>query len=165
MRIFGVDPGSNHTGWGVLEVNGSKFTYVAAGTISPKGDLNQRLRGIADELDVHLQTYKPEAFALEKVFYAKNVNSALVLGHARGVALLSAARQEIPVFEYSATQIKQAATGHGRASKEQVRQMLEMIVGAPAKQPLDASDALAVALCHGQSRHQQNWSDKLKKAL
>ncbi len=68
LRIFGVDPGSNHTGWGVLEVSGSKFTYLAAGTISPKGELSQRLVGIADELDAHLATYKPDAFSIEKVF-------------------------------------------------------------------------------------------------
>jgi len=158
LRIFGVDPGSNHTGWGVLEVSGSKFTYLAAGTISPKGELSQRLAGIADELDAHLATYKPDAFSIEKVFYAKNVHSALVLGHARGVAILCAARQKIPFFEYSATQIKQAATGRGRASKEQVRQMLEMILGAPKKQPLDSSDALAAALCHAQAHHVQNWA-------
>ena len=164
LRIFGVDPGSNHTGWGILEVSGSKFTYLAAGTISPKGALSDRLVAIANELDAKLDTYRPDVFAIERVFYAQNVKSALILGQACGVALLCGARQNIPVFEYSATQIKQAASGRGRATKEQVHHMLQMILGAPKELSLDSSDALAVALCHAQTNHIEDRTQRLKNA-
>ena len=148
-KVLGIDPGSHYTGWGMVVCRGNSLKHVASGTIrGGKGELATRLRMIADELDRVLTEHQPQAVAVESIFHARNAKSALQLGHARGVALLCAARCEVPVFEYTAGQIKQATTGRGRADKRQVQEMVRIVLGHRGEMGLDASDALAAAICH-----------------
>lgn len=151
MRVLGIDPGSHRTGWGVIEMHGSRVEHVASGTIEARGeDLATRLRAIADGLDAVLASHQPMAVAVEMIFHAKNSRSALQLGHARGVALLCAARSGATIHEYTAGQIKQATTGRGRADKDQVQKMVQLILGLRGELGLDTSDALAAAICHSE---------------
>jgi crossover junction endodeoxyribonuclease RuvC len=149
MRVLGIDPGSHRTGWGLVDRQGSRLTHVASGTVVV-GDLPlaTRLKVIADGLAQVLTLHRPDAVAVETLFYARNAASALQLGHARGVALLCAAQRGLPVFEYTAGQIKQATTGRGRAGKEQVQAMVKVALGVQGAMGLDASDALAAAITH-----------------
>ncbi len=148
MRVLGIDPGSAFTGYGVLDEQGQQLRIIASGVIrTGKNPLPERLVKIFCGLEEVIETHGPDAMAVEEVFFAKNVKSALVLCHARGIALLAAGRAAIEVFEYPARKVKQTITGHGAASKEQVRTVLQATLGDVPKS-LDASDALAVALCH-----------------
>jgi crossover junction endodeoxyribonuclease RuvC len=151
-RVFGIDPGTQHLGWGVLDAHGTRLTHVASGTLhAPNDVLVRRLCYLADALDALIATHRPDAAAVEMIFHAKNSQSALTLGHARGIALLCLGRAGVPVFEYTPGQIKQAATGRGRAEKEQVQTMVRMLLGLTAQKiELDTTDALAAALCHTQ---------------
>jgi crossover junction endodeoxyribonuclease RuvC len=153
MRILGIDPGSETTGYGVIETDGSSHSAVLFGAIRtrPKTLFHERLLAIySGLLEVFAQS-RPDAVAVEEVFYATNVQSALKLGHARGVALLAAAQQKIPVFEYSPLEIKSAIVGYGRAEKHQVQGMVRFLLNLPEiPTPDDAADALAVAICHSQ---------------
>lgn len=149
MNVLGIDPGSHVTGWGAVRVEGSRILHMASGIVAVEGDdLATRLLAIAEGLEAVLAQIQPAAVAVETVFFAKNSQSALKLGQARGVALLCAARSGAPVFEYTAGQIKQAVTGHGRAEKEQVQQMVQLLLRIAGPMALDASDALAAAICH-----------------
>jgi crossover junction endodeoxyribonuclease RuvC len=149
MKILGIDPGSHVMGFGIIDVIGSKFSYLEAGVIKASGEsLVARLLSIADLLDALLQRVRPDAVAVEMIFHAHNSQSALTLGHARGVILLSIARFGAPLFEYSALQIKQAVTGRGRADKMQVQNMIRLLLQVTCPLALDASDALAAAVCH-----------------
>lgn len=151
MRVLGIDPGSHRTGWGVVEAAGSRLLYEASGVLTgPRGDveLADRLCGIADGLEALLDELRPDAVAVETLFAAKNFQSALTLGHARGVALLCVARRGVPLFEYAPAVVKRATTGSGRAPKDQVQRMVQLLLGRPESLALDASDALAVAICH-----------------
>lgn len=150
--MLGIDPGSSCTGYGVLEERdaGSDIdtTVVASGVIRvARGPLSDRLAKIFSGLNNVLREHRPDVVAVEEVFFSNNVKSALVLGHARGVALVVAGLAGLMVYEYSARKIKQTITGHGKADKQQMRKVLGAILGELPKQ-LDASDALAVALCH-----------------
>jgi crossover junction endodeoxyribonuclease RuvC len=148
VRVLGIDPGSACTGYGVLDEQGQQLRIITSGVIrTGKNPLSERLVKIFSGLEDVIKTHEPDAMAVEEVFHAKNVKSALVLGHARGIALLTAGRAAIEVFEYPARKVKQTITGHGAASKEQVRTVLQATLGDVPKS-LDASDALAVALCH-----------------
>ena len=152
MRVLGIDPGSHRTGWGVVEGSGGRLVCLGAGVVRAHGTSTaERLRSIHDGLAELLRRFAPEAVSVETVFHAKNAQSALVLGQARGVALLCAAQAGAPVFEYTAGQIKQAATGRGRAEKEQVQTMVRLVLGVDEPLALDASDALAAAICHAQT--------------
>lgn len=154
MKVLGIDPGTRRTGWGVVEARGSRMVHVASGLAPGVGEcLAERLAAIADVLDEVVRLHTPAAMAVETLFHAKNAQSALKLGHARGVALLSAARNGVRVFEYTAGQIKQATVGRGRAEKTQVQLMVRMILGVEDDMALDTSDALAAAICHLQ------WAD------
>ncbi|MBN2429480.1 MAG: crossover junction endodeoxyribonuclease RuvC [Deltaproteobacteria bacterium] len=155
MRILGVDPGSLATGYGLIQMDGPKLLHVCHGVIRPpaKIALAEKLLIIFRELSEIIQQHSPQAFAIEKVFVAKNAASALKLCHARGVAMMAGAQHQIPVFEYSALQVKSAVVGYGKADKKQVQHMTRMLLKLPAAAQLDASDALAVAICHGHSRH------------
>jgi len=145
---MGIDPGSSCTGYGVLEEDQRQTRVVASGVIrAPKGALAERLARIFSGLEEMLHKHKPDAVAVEEVFQAKNAKSALVLGHARGVALLAVGLAGIELHEYPTRKVKQTVTGHGNADKQQVRRILEVTLGELPAQ-LDASDALAVALCH-----------------
>lgn len=153
MIVLGIDPGSHRTGWGVVGCQGSRFEHVDSGVImGGDGELSQRLARLADGLDLMLARLKPNILSIESIFHAKNAQSALALGHARGVAVLCAVRAGLTVFEYTPGQIKQATTGRGRAEKEQVQEMVRIILGLQRDTTmiLDQSDALAAAICHGQ---------------
>jgi crossover junction endodeoxyribonuclease RuvC len=151
MRVLGVDCGTSCTGYGVIESDGRDHRLIASGVIRPesKAALIYKLRQIGDELREVIALYAPEAAAVEEVFYALNVKSALTLAQARGVALYAIAGAGLPLGEYSALEIKTSVVGYGRAEKRQVQFMVGSILGL--EKPLesaDASDAVAVAICH-----------------
>jgi crossover junction endodeoxyribonuclease RuvC len=153
VRILGIDPGSNATGYGVVFIEGSRLCRVGGGTIRTRGDsLGARLAHLQRELERLIGELAPEVAALESVFTAKSARSALVLGHARGVALAACASAGLATGEYSPAQVKVAVTGFGRAEKVQVARMVQRLLGLAAPPPADEADALAVALCHGLSR-------------
>jgi crossover junction endodeoxyribonuclease RuvC len=151
MRILGIDPGSRVTGWGVLDSSGWDMRLVALGAIraGDGGPLGNRLVRIMEALRQVIVAHGPDVVAIEEVFTAKNARAALVLGHARGVALLAAGEAGLSIHEYAPTQVKRAVTGSGRAEKAQVQAALavQLAMREPPR-PIDASDALAVALCH-----------------
>lgn len=151
FRVLGIDPGLTATGYGVIEVEGRRYRALESGTIKPGrgGDIGVRLRRIGDGLMDVIGRCGPEAAAFEDIFYHKNPKSALLLGQARGAAVLAAAAAGLPVFEYSALQVKQAVVGYGRAEKSQVQKMLSslVVIETPPDSP-DAADAVAVAYCH-----------------
>jgi crossover junction endodeoxyribonuclease RuvC len=151
MRIFGIDPGSQRTGYGCVETDGRRYHLVACGAITMRaGDaFAHRLAAIHSELGRLLAVHRPQSVAIENVFHAVNARSALKLGHARGVAMLAAVSAGCEVFEYTPAEVKRAVVGYGRAEKRQVQEMVKLLLGldeAPA--PFDASDALAIAICH-----------------
>jgi len=149
MKVLGVDPGSHRTGWGVVAQAGSRLRLIDSGLITaPPSSLPERLKAIADGLGEVLEKHHPDAVAIEAVFHAKNSQSALKLGHARGVALLCVAQAGATLFEYSPSEIKRAATGSGRASKQEVLRMVQTLLGHTGALSLDTSDALAAAICH-----------------
>ena len=151
MRIFGIDPGSERTGYGCLETDGGVTRLVTCGAVSAlAGDaFPQRLARIHRELSALLISCGPDCVAIESLFHAVNVRSALKLGHARGVAMLAAVEAGCPVVEYTPAEIKRAVVGYGRAEKHQVQQMIKLLLGLDQPpSPHDAADALAVAICH-----------------
>ena len=155
MRIFGIDPGSERTGYGCVETDGRCHQLIACGAIAATaGDpFPQRLARIHRELAALLASHRPDCVAVESVFHAVNARSALKLGHARGVAILAAVEAGCDVVEYTPAEIKRAVVGYGRAEKHQVQQMIKLLLGlSKAPTPHDASDALAVAICHLHSR-------------
>ena len=154
MRIFGIDPGSDRTGYGCVETDGRRYHLVTCGAIGPLApeSFPHRLSRIYRELTALLASCRPDGVAIESLFHAANVRSALKLGHARGVAMLAAVEAGCPVIEYSPAEIKRAVVGYGRAEKHQVQQMIKLLLGLDAvPSPHDAADALAVAICHMQS--------------
>lgn len=151
MRILGIDPGSGCTGYGIIETDGSQHLAILYGAIKtqPNKPFHERLLKIHAALSELLSREKADMMAIEEVFHATNVQSALRLGHARGVALLVAAQLRLSVYEYSPLEIKSAVVGYGRAEKTQVQAMVRLLLKLPeAPSPDDASDALAVAICH-----------------
>jgi len=151
VRIFGIDPGSERTGYGCVETDGRRHHLVACGAVTaPAGDaFPQRLARIHTELSRLLASCSPDCVAIENLFHATNVRSALKLGHARGVAMLAAVEAGCEVVEYTPAEIKRAVVGYGRAEKHQVGQMVKLLLGlSAAPSPHDAADALAVAICH-----------------
>jgi len=150
MRVLGIDPGSNTTGYGILEESGGVIRHIDNGNISPgtKLPFHKRLHEIYDGLTGLIEAHRPEAVAIENVFVAKNARSSLLLGHARGVAILAASRAGLAIEEYTPSQVKVAITGSGRAGKEQIQLMVRAILSLPEVACEDASDALAVAICH-----------------
>ncbi|WP_416308295.1 crossover junction endodeoxyribonuclease RuvC [Neptunicella sp. SCSIO 80796] len=150
--ILGIDPGSRLTGYGVIRQQGSKFEYLGSGCIRLGTDeLPIRLQKIYAGVSQIIEQYRPDMFAIEQVFMARNPDSALKLGQSRGAAIVAATSQNIPVAEYSARQIKQAVVGKGAADKSQVQHMVTYLLKLPGTPQADAADALAVALCHGHS--------------
>jgi len=151
LIILGVDPGFAITGYGVISYTGNKFRVLDFGVVTTKADLPHptRLLILEESLVDIINTYKPETVAIEELFFNSNAKTALQVGQGRGVALLCAARAGIPVYEYTPLQVKQGVTGYGRAGKEQVQQMIKILLGLPeVPKPDDAADALAVAICH-----------------
>jgi crossover junction endodeoxyribonuclease RuvC len=161
-RVMGLDPGTATTGFGVVEGDGDALQLVEYGAIitPPNLPMPERLRLIylkLTELIAHLQ---PEALSVEKLFFNKNVTTALSVGQARGVALLAAANASVPVFEYTPLEVKQAMVGYGRATKDQMQQMVRMVLQLDhTPHPDDAADALAIAICHVQSARMRGLMD------
>jgi crossover junction endodeoxyribonuclease RuvC len=167
MRVLGVDCGSRVTGYGLIEVTGSSYRFVGCGAIRPElpGELSGRLRVFHGDLAEIIRIHAPDAAVFESVFHASNARSALMLGHVRGVLMLTAVQADLPVFEYSALQVKGAVTGYGRAEKQQVQQMVKALLGLDrAPEPHDAADALAVAICHAQSYRYRQATGSIKPA-
>jgi crossover junction endodeoxyribonuclease RuvC len=153
ITILGVDPGSIVTGYGLIRSAGQKDTLLESGIIepAPKASLADKLKDIFDELLGIIQKKEPDHFAIEQAFYSKNARSALIMGHARGVAILAAAKSRLSIAEYSPKEVKSAVVGTGSASKLQVQFMVQKLLKLKEPPvPLDAADALAVALCHAQ---------------
>lgn len=170
MRILGVDPGTIITGYGVIDNEEGRLSLVEYGVIRMKSSWSMplRLREIYTKLEGVIEATAPDQFAIESAFYSKNVQSTLKLGHARGVSILAAVLRQIPTSEYAPREVKKAVAGTGRASKEQVEYMVMSMLGLAEKHFfLDATDALAVAICHAgrlsashvRSRRKGSWKD------
>lgn len=173
MRVLGIDPGSNFLGLACVEARGNSFVWIGHEVVKVSEgkdkSLEARLRAIHEGVQTALKLWQPQAVAVEEVFFAKNPKSAIKLGQARGAALLGAAVHGLAIFEYSATLVKQTVAGSGRAEKEQVERMVRAILGAHGKalefQRADASDALAIAICHLQHRHKHRVLGAAEKRL
>jgi crossover junction endodeoxyribonuclease RuvC len=154
VKIFGIDPGSERTGYGCIDTDGSRHRVMTSGAISVPAlaSFPERLLIIYRRLGALIAEMRPASVAIENVFYANNARSALKLGHVRGVAILAAVEAGLPVAEYTPAEIKRAIVGYGRAEKPQVQQMVKLILGLERPpSPHDAADALAVAICHAHS--------------
>jgi len=157
VRVFGIDPGSERTGYGCVEAHGSRHRMIACGAVTSSSltPFPERLRAIHKGLATLIEECHPQVVAIESLFFAANVRSALKLGHARGVAMLAAVEAGLPIVEYTPAEIKRAVVGYGRAEKHQVQQMVKLVLGlSSAPAPHDAADALAVAICHLHARPQ-----------
>lgn len=171
MRILGVDPGTLVTGYGVVDFENGRLSLVSYGIIQMRSadTLPRRLEKIYTGLEKVIAETAPDEFAIESAFYSKNVQSTLKLGHARGVAILAAVLRQIPTSEYAPREVKQAVTGNGAATKEQVEYMvLAMLKMDRNAHLLDASDALAVAICHSTralrpQRGGRNWKNFIEE--
>ena len=155
MRILGIDPGIRRTGYGIIESKGGRLELIDFGTIQPPvdGTMGERLSTIYDDVSELIRTHEPASLAIETSFFGVNAKSAMILGQARAAALLAGAHAKLIIGEYAPRKIKAATTGSGRASKEQVQHMVQGILNMQQlPTPLDASDALAIAICH----HQQS---------
>ncbi len=150
MRTLGIDPGSRVTGYGVVEQAGGRIVRVDHGEIRIRNGepFTRCLSRIFDELIAVIERNRPDAIALEDIFYGKNVKSLIKQGHVRGVALLAASRSGVPAYEYTPLEVKKAVVGYGQAEKHQVQMMIRAILQLQETLPPDASDALAVAICH-----------------
>lgn len=148
--VIGIDPGTARLGYGIIQ-DGEQLKALAYGVVetSAHQPMEQRLLALYQELNTLFTQYRPRALALEQLFFARNVTTALTVGQARGIALLVSAQHQIPVFEYKPAEIKQAIVGYGRAEKRQMQEMTRILLGLPdIPRPDDAADALAIALCH-----------------
>jgi crossover junction endodeoxyribonuclease RuvC len=151
VKILGIDPGTATTGFGVIEKRGSKLTFIDAGVIttSPEMSMPSRLGEIYAGLNEIITHHRPDCMAVELLYFASNVTTAITVGQARGVVLLAAAEAGLPVGEYTPLQVKQAVTGYGRADKKQIQEMVRMILGLDGiPKPDDAADGLAIAITH-----------------
>ncbi len=148
--ILGIDPGIADTGYGIIKEEGSKLTCLTYGTIktNSKSDLISRLEILHKELDKIIKKYKPKLVAVEQLFFNKNVRTALIVGQARGVALLTIKQNKLPIIEFTPSQVKQAVSAYGQASKNQVQKMVKLMLNLKElPKPDDAADALATAIC------------------
>ncbi|MEC8467283.1 MAG: crossover junction endodeoxyribonuclease RuvC [Pseudomonadota bacterium] len=150
MIILGIDPALSTTGWGVVKVNGNAASFVAGGVVktNAKDSHADRLKTIYNDMQEIISIYQPDQVAVEEVYVNDNARTSLKLGQARGVSLLVPSLHNIPVFEYTPTEIKKAIVGTGRAKKEQVQHMVKTLLPTAGFVTLDTSDALGVALCH-----------------
>jgi crossover junction endodeoxyribonuclease RuvC len=155
MKVLGIDPSSQATGFGIIEYDGQKYAPVCYGIITPSRQLpfHQKMNEIKVELDKIIETYTPDEVAIENPFYAQNIRTALALGQVRGAILVAIAAHGCALYEYSALEIKKAVTGYGQADKEQVKMMVSTLLEIDdPRLPTDASDALATAICHLNTR-------------
>lgn len=160
LRILGIDPGLQRTGFGVIDTDGQKLTYVASGTISTthldKGNLPGRIKTLFDGVREVVERYQPQVSATEIVFVNVNPQSTLLLGQARGALICALVSCDLPVSEYTALQLKKAVVGHGKAAKEQVQEMVMRLLNLPGRPSSDAADALALAICHAHASVSMN---------
>jgi crossover junction endodeoxyribonuclease RuvC len=163
MKVLGIDPGSRSTGWGVVTREQGRYRLLAAGAIHTKSDtpMPQRLLAIHQGLAAVILLHAPDVIAIEAIFAHKSATSALVLGQARGVALVAAAASGRPVFEYNAMTIKSSVAGSGRADKEAVGRMVGVLLGGPVEGPHDAVDAVAIAMTHHAHAHRHAAAERL----
>ncbi len=149
-RILGIDPGSNVTGWGVVDVTGSRLAHVAHGEVrtSARSPIEERLVEIHDAVAAVIEKFHPVSASVEMPFVSENAQTAIILGHARGAAILAIAKADIAVTPYPPATVKQAIVGNGRADKSQVQLMVKTLLNLREKPSPDAADALAMALCH-----------------
>lgn len=150
MIVLGIDPGSRTTGYGLLQKENNVIRCIASGSIESPGNVPfyDRIYKIFTGMVDIMEKYQPDEMAIEDVFFAKNVKSSLKLGHARGAALIAAVKCNVRIFEYTPLEIKQSVVGYGRATKDQIRDMVQMILNLPVKLGPDTSDAIAAAICH-----------------
>lgn len=153
LRILGVDPGTRVSGFGLIDVQTGRFKHVENGGVFPpvKAPFHERIHHLFLKFAELIAEFQPNAVAIENIFVAKNVSSTLKLGHARGAIMVAACEAKLPVWEYSANEVKKAITGYGHASKEQIQRMVKSLLKLQDKAFTDASDALAVAICHANS--------------
>lgn len=163
IRVLGIDPGSRVTGYGIIDVHRNRMTYVDSGCIrTGEGTLPERLKVIFDCIQQLDQTHQPDVAAIEQVFMHRNADSALKLGQARAAAMSALFARDVPIMEYAARQVKQALVGRGGAEKNQVQHMVQVLLKLTSKPQLDASDALAVAMCH--AHHQSGLTQKISES-
>lgn len=159
MRVLGIDPGLNITGYGIIEETDQGIRLIEAGVVrtNAKAPTGDRLAEIASEVGQIIEQFHPEAMAVEELYsHYAHPKTAIVMGHARGVVFLKAAEAGLPIFPYAATRVKKSLTGNGRASKEQVQLMIRSTLGlSEVPEPADVADALAIALCHCRSLKQR----------
>ena len=155
MRILGIDPGTQITGYGIIEKQGQNLIHIDNGGIftDPKDLFASKLGTIFTGILELIEKHSPDAISIENIFYSKNVKSTIKLGHARGAAMVAAVSKNLEVFEYTPLVVKQAVVGYGRASKEQIQKMVKQLLKLPETTYYDASDALAVAICHLNTTH------------
>ncbi|WP_352419901.1 crossover junction endodeoxyribonuclease RuvC [Proteiniborus sp.] len=162
MVIFGIDPGIAIVGYGVLEYKGNKFRVIDYGSVQTTNGNNfpTRLKIVYDEISLLLDKHKPDALAIEELFFNKNVKTAITIGQARGAQILAAVNKGIEVYEYTPLQVKQGVVGYGRADKRQIQEMVKILLNLDKiPKPDDVADALAVAICHA---HSGNFRDLFK---
>ncbi len=153
VRVLGIDPGSRATGWGIIDGDGRRSVHVASGVLKlGDGEIGPRLRMIFEGITRLIVEFRPTEIAIERVFVARNADSALKLGQARGAAICAALADGLPLAEYAPREVKLAVVGTGGASKEQVQHMMRIILKLDAPPQADQADALAVAVCHAHSR-------------
>ncbi len=164
MIILGIDPGYAIIGYGVLEYKNNKFRVIDYGAITTDAsmDMFDRFKLIYDEMNVIIEQYRPEFLAIEELFFNSNQKTAINVAQARGILLLSALNHNLRIFEYTPLQVKQAVAGYGRADKQQVQQMVKLLLNLEkVPKPDDTADALAIAICHGHS-YNPNMNRQLK---
>ncbi|MEE1224505.1 MAG: crossover junction endodeoxyribonuclease RuvC [Clostridia bacterium] len=162
MIIIGIDPGYAIVGVGVVEYVGNKFRTLEYNAITTPAGMNtvERLKKIYIEMTMYIDKYKPDAIAIEELFFNSNQKTAINVAQARGVLLVAAANKNVPICEYTPLQVKQSVTGYGRAEKKQIQQMVKMLLGLNAiPKPDDAADALAIAICHAHSSKMNKMFD------
>lgn len=167
MRIIGIDPGLQNTGWGIIDSQGSSLKFVATGLIQtrPNQDFAQRLNKIDQEIEQAIRHHAPDCAAIEEVFVNNNPASTLKLGMARGAAIVSAARSGLAVAEYAARFVKKAVVGSGRADKDQIGLMIRHLLRVPGTINPDQADALAVAICHANHAGHKNLTETTSLTL
>lgn len=165
MRILGIDPGIAIVGFGFIDKKGNRLVPVQYGSIQTEAhtEPSLRLQQVYDALLQLIDKYKPDAMAVEKLYFNRNVTTALTVGQARGVILLAGQQKQLQIGEYTPLQVKQAIVGYGKAEKQQVQEMVRMFLGlSETPKPDDVADALAVAICHA---HSETWTEKIKERL
>lgn len=164
MRILGIDPGTRISGFGIIDTQAGKISHVENGGLFPptKAPFSKRIHYLYNKITEVIQKFQPDVVALENIFVAKNVSSTLKLGHARGAIMVAVCEQGLPLWEYSANEVKKALTGFGHAGKEQIQRMVKSLLKLQDAAFTDASDALAVAICHANSHRMNEKVNALK---